>query len=118
MDARSKQSKRRDDVLSSLNVAIEGLNLAENLSSITPAKAVFSTVSVVLTMIRVSFLLLREDSLRADQFTQDSMINEDDYVDLGLTCETVCTVLDRGLRGKRLNELSGSVLDAISQLAT
>jgi len=67
MDAKSKQSKRRDDVLSSLNVIIEGLNLAESLSSITPAKAVFSTVSVILTMIRVSFLPLRKDPLRADQ---------------------------------------------------
>ena len=63
MNARSKQSKRRDDVLSSLNVTIEGLNIAQNLSSITPAKAVFSTVSVILTMIRVNFLLLREGPL-------------------------------------------------------
>jgi len=67
MDAKPKQSKRRDDVLSSLNVIIEGLNLAENLSSITPAKAVFSTVGVILTMIRVSLLPLRQDPLRADQ---------------------------------------------------
>ena len=44
------------------------------------------------------------------------MANEDDYVDLGLTCNTVCAALDRGLKGKRLNELGGSVLDAISQL--
>ena len=62
MNTKSKKSKRRDDVLSSLNVVIEGLNIAENLSSITPAKAVFSTVSVVLTMIRVSFFQLCEDS--------------------------------------------------------
>ena len=62
MDAKSKQSKRRDDVLSSLNV-IEGLCIVERLSSITPAKAVFSTVSAILTMIRVSFLPLRGDPL-------------------------------------------------------
>ena len=46
------------------------------------------------------------------------MINEDDYVDLGLACSTICTALDRGLKGKRLGELSGSVLDAISRLTT
>jgi len=46
------------------------------------------------------------------------MVNEDDYVDLGLTCNTVCAALDRGLEGKRLSELSGSVLDAIGQLTT
>ena len=60
MDPKSKQSKRRDNVLSSLNVIIEGLNLAEKLSTIAPANAVFSTVNVILTMIRVSFLLLCE----------------------------------------------------------
>ena len=44
------------------------------------------------------------------------MINEDDYVELGFACRTVCTALDRGLKEKRLSELGGSVLDAISQL--
>jgi len=67
MDAKSRQSKRREDVLSSLNVVIEGLNLAESLSSITPAKAVFSTVSAVLTMTRVSILLFCEDLLQTDK---------------------------------------------------
>ena len=66
-DPKPKRQKRRDDVLSSLNAVIEGLNLAENLSSITPAKAVFGTVSVILTMIRVSFPRLFEDTLWADQ---------------------------------------------------
>jgi len=46
------------------------------------------------------------------------MANQDDYVDLGLTCNTVCTALDRGLKGKRLSELGGSVLDAIGHLTT
>jgi len=45
---------------------------------------------------------------------QDSTVNENDYVDLGLAC----AVLDRGLEGKQLSELSGSVLDTISQLTT
>ena len=44
------------------------------------------------------------------------MIDEEDYIDLGLACNTVCAALDWGLKGKRLSELSGSVLDAISQL--
>lgn len=46
------------------------------------------------------------------------MINEGDYVELGLACNTVCTTIDRGLKGKQLDELSGSMLDAISQLTT
>ena len=46
------------------------------------------------------------------------MINEDDYVELGSACNTVCTALDRGLKGRSLSELGGSVLDAIGQLTT
>ena len=44
------------------------------------------------------------------------MINEEDYVDLGLACNSVCVALDRGLKEKRLSELGGSVVNAISQL--
>jgi len=58
----SQQSNGRDGVYSSLNVAIDALNLAKEVSSIAPAKAVFGTVSVLLTMIRVSFLFCNEMS--------------------------------------------------------
>ena len=44
------------------------------------------------------------------------MTNQGDYVDLGLACAQVCTVLDRGLSGKRLNDLNDSVCEAIKQL--
>jgi len=44
-----------DNVVSSLDVAIEALNLAEKISSITPAKAAFGSVGALLTMIRVRF---------------------------------------------------------------
>ena len=52
------------------------------------------------------------------RYTQDSMTNEADYVELGLACADVCTALDRGLKGKLLNELNDSVCDAIGQLTT
>ena len=39
-----------------------------------------------------------------------------DYVDLGLACGKVCTALDRGLRGKGLEDLNDSVCEAINQL--
>jgi hypothetical protein len=51
-------------------------------------------------------------------FLQESMINEQDCVDLGLSCADVCKALDRGLKGKQLDELSQSVLEAIQQLTT
>ena len=53
----SKREKRRDDALSLLNAAVEAMNLAKEISSATPAKAVFGSVSVLLTMIMVRFLL-------------------------------------------------------------
>ena len=51
----STMGKRRDGVLSTLNAAIEVMNLAKEVSSVTPAKAVFGSVSVILTMISVCF---------------------------------------------------------------
>jgi len=46
------------------------------------------------------------------------MANQMDYVELGLACADVCTALDRGLSGKRLNDLNNSVYEAIRQLTT
>ena len=40
-----------------LNMTIEALNLAKEISSVTPAKAVFGSVSVLLTMIKVRLVL-------------------------------------------------------------
>ena len=44
------------------------------------------------------------------------MVNKQDYVELGKSCAHVCQALDRGLDGRRLDELNRSVLEAISQL--
>ena len=55
MDAKSK---RRDGALPLLNTAIEAVNLAKELSSLAPAKAVFGSGGILLVMIRVRFLFL------------------------------------------------------------
>ena len=57
MDPDAQRQERRDGALSLLNVAIEAMNLAKEVSSVTPAKAVFGSVSVLLTMIRVRLFL-------------------------------------------------------------
>ena len=54
MTDKSQQPKSRDGVLSTLNLTIDGLNLAKEVSSVTPAKAAFGTVAILLAMIRVS----------------------------------------------------------------
>ena len=59
MDAGSRRQKRQDDALALLNMAIEAVNLAKEISSITPAKVVFGSVGVLLTMIRVRSPILR-----------------------------------------------------------
>ena len=64
MDAKSsKQQKRRENALSLLDAAVEAMNLAKEISGATPAKAVFGSVSVLLTMIMVRFLLFSDGML-------------------------------------------------------
>ena len=46
------------------------------------------------------------------------MTNRLDHVELGLECADICRALDRGLSGKKLDELSQPVCDVISQLTT
>ena len=46
------------------------------------------------------------------------MVNKTDYVELGLACADVCRALDRGVNGRRLDELSQPVFEAIEQLTT
>ena len=51
-------------------------------------------------------------------YDQDSMANKTEYVELGLACADVCRTLDRGMNGKKLDVLSQSVFEAITQLTT
>ena len=46
------------------------------------------------------------------------MLNKLDYVQLGLACADVCKALDRGVNGRRLDEISSSVREAMEQLTT
>jgi len=57
MQAESQLSEGNDEAISSLDIAIAGLNRTGELSSITPAKAVPCSVIVLLKMIKVYFLI-------------------------------------------------------------
>jgi len=46
------------------------------------------------------------------------MANDEDYVELGLSCADICRALERGMDGKKLNNLNKSVCDAVNQLTT
>jgi hypothetical protein len=62
----TKSQRRRDGTLSLLNAAIKAMDLAKEVSSPTPAKAVFGSVSIILTMIRVGLLPVRRDQPQAN----------------------------------------------------
>ena len=114
MDPKSQRPKRPDNTLSLLNAITEVANLAKELSSPTPAKAVFASVSVILTMIKVPFSSpMTYSRLTCDQ---DAMANKSDYVDLGLTCVDVCKALHQGMDGKELDDLRPPVREAIEKL--
>ena len=117
MTTGSQRPKGREGALSLLNAAIDAINLAKEASSITPAKVAFGAAGILLTMIKVRFLLF---AMRCLKFTrgQESMANTLDYVELGLFCADICKALDRGMNGKRLNDLNQSVCGAINQLTT
>ena len=116
METEPQQPKGRDSVISVLNGFIEVFNLAKEVSSNTPAKAVFGSVTIILAMIRVSlpgFCWLNTDSAEC---AQDKMANEADYVELGMVCADVCAALKRGLDGRNESDLNDSVRKAIGQL--
>ena len=46
------------------------------------------------------------------------MISKVNYVELGLACADVCEALDLGMDGRRVDELSHSILGAIEKLTT
>ena len=46
------------------------------------------------------------------------MTNDQDYLELGLAFDDVCQALDRGLDGRRPDEISRTVLGAIEKLTT
>ena len=46
------------------------------------------------------------------------MANEQDYIELGLSCADVCKALDLGLKDRRVDELNESMLWAIEKLTT
>ena len=118
MKTKPQPPKEQEGVISALNGFITAFNLAKEVSSNTPAKAVFGSVSVLLEMIRVSLLAFHWPNTHSAECTQDTMINKADYVELGLACGEVCVALKRGLDTKSEDDFNDSVREAIKQLRT
>jgi hypothetical protein len=45
------------------------------------------------------------------------MQNEDDFIEVGLHCAKICSVIERGSRGKTVANLTSSFVEAIEELA-
>jgi hypothetical protein len=61
--ASSQQQTAHDAVLPTLDVFIQTINFAKDSCGIPPAQIALGSASVLLTMIRVRYLLLREQIL-------------------------------------------------------
>ena len=59
MEDEPQRLNEQEGAISALNAAVEDLNHAIKISGIPLAKTVFGSVIVLLTLIRVCFLLLR-----------------------------------------------------------
>jgi len=46
------------------------------------------------------------------------MPDDQDWVELGLSCADICQALDQGVAGKKLDELSRPVYDTINLLTS
>lgn len=115
MDPKPQRLEGQDGVRSVLSAAIKGLDFAEQFISVEPAKVVCAIVRELLVMIDVRFFSVQVAWLLAN-CAQGSMANKMDCVNLGLACANVCKVLERGMSGRRANEFSRSVFEAIEQL--
>ena len=115
MEAKSQQPKGREGAISALNAAIEASNLVKDLSSIAPAKTVFASINALLTLIRVCSCPPPTIFSRLTP-NKDSMVDGLDYVELRLFCADICRALDQGTNGKKMDDLSQPVYDAINGL--
>ena len=60
-----QQPKGRGRVISALNMAVNGLNIAKEATNSTPINPIFGSVAILLTMIRVISFPSRDETFQA-----------------------------------------------------
>ena len=119
MKAKFRRPKKPEDALHSLNIAIEALDLARDNTTLKPARNAIYSTSALLATIRVCSFPVHVRRLFTDSYTQDSVINEAGFVELGLACAAICQSLDRGMKGSLGAPPPGApILEAVEQLTT
>jgi hypothetical protein len=118
MASKPQRQKEDDGAHSTLDAAIQDLTYAKDACGVPPAQVAFGSVSNLLVVTRVR--PLPQFAVMEFRFTliQGSVVDKQDYTELALFCVDICKTLDRGLSGRRLDELGKSVLASIEQLTT
>jgi hypothetical protein len=103
-----------------LTNAIEITTIGKQVCTIELVNVAFSAVipwflsrqhHIALTRIKVPcFVWLIKSAARSD-----SMMNKDDFIDVGVYCAQICSSIERGTRGKTDGNLSPSFVEAITQ---
>ena len=106
-----------EGTLSTLDAPIQALNLARDTRGVLPAQIAFGSASALLTTIRVRFPHSAKMNFWLTSI-QDTMSNDQDYVNLGLTCADVCQACYQRLEVRPLEELNRPVSNAIRDLTT
>lgn len=114
MIGKSSQPQGRAAGLSQLCMMVERMHLSKELSNIPPLKDVYFTTATLLTTIRVSC----SAPGRCTRLTnsQDSMVHDPDYVELGRYCAQICMALERRTDKIGLDDLNNAVRDAMGEL--
>ena len=115
MGSTSQRQEKPNGVPSTLDADIQVLSQAKDTCGIPPVQGVFDSAGALLTTIRVRSLYSAAVGFRFT-FPQDPMFNKQDYTDIGKLCAGVCKALNRGSKGRQLDELSQPVLEAIEEL--
>ena len=117
MTTESPQQEGRDRAPPTLDTFIRILDAAKTACVFPQAQIAIGSTSALLTSIIVSSPLIFHCEFQF-AFIQNSTSNKQNYVELGKSCGRVCQALDRGLDGRRPDELTQSALEAIEQLTT
>jgi hypothetical protein len=119
MASKPQRQKEDDGYRSTLDTAIQDLTSVKDACGVPPAQVAFGSVGdlLVATGVRPSSLPVRREGVPI-HVIQGSVVDKQDYTELALFCVDICKTLDRGLSGRRLDELGKSVLAAIEQLTT
>jgi len=90
-----------------LNTDTETLTASEDMVEATPVKAVFESAIVILTLVRVSLVLVLFPLLDTYRRRDQDQIKGDSFIELAETCSRKCHVLKGRAEGRDADDLGG-----------